>query len=846
MRDLYEKLVKVIRLEQSRDFDDSAVIGGLEGFLAFWLAEARAKASAPAERRRVEEVTERLQGYSSLSADERREKSRFVIERLGFGESPTPPPVAPATPPPSRDSAPATPPPSRDSAPATQRAPAEPNRAPAPSKSRGDKPVTPQAAEEAVRLDRALDRPVTEIPGIGSVKASKLERLGIHRVRDLLYHAPVRYEDYTTMKGIADVAAGDEVTLAGVVQEINAYKSQRGTIVVTATIGDGLGSIQARWFGNRFLVNQLRPGTMIRLSGKVELYLGHLQLNSPRHEILDEQEVTNGRLVPIYPLTEGIGEKALARDIAAALEWVAGKVPDPLPPALRKQMDLVDLGTALRWLHQATTLERAQAAKRRLAFDELLTLQVGMLQQREEWRAQPGHRIPFDADAIERFLSTLPFALTAAQRRALDEILTDLGGERAMSRLLQGDVGSGKTVVAAAALLAAVSAGYQGSLMAPTEILAEQHFHGLSRFLNPEGAPLLDGRDIRVALLTGSLGASQKQAVREAIEAGEVDVVVGTHALIQESVEFANLGLMIVDEQHRFGVKQRGALRSRTPNGTPDLLVMSATPIPRSLALTLYGDLELSVIDELPPGRQPIVTRAITPQQRERAYTYIRRQVLEGRQVFVICPLVEESEKLEARAALEEHRFLQQEVFPEFQVGLLHGRLRPDEKEREMARFYRNETQILVSTAVVEVGIDVPNATVMLIEGANRFGLAQLHQFRGRIGRGAWRSLCLLMAEEPLSADGEQRLNALVENSDGFALAEQDLRMRGPGDFFGTRQSGLPMLKMARLGDTAILARAREAAKQIIAQDAQLEQPQHRLLREHTRRYWAHQRGDLS
>ncbi|MDQ4078890.1 MAG: ATP-dependent DNA helicase RecG, partial [Chloroflexota bacterium] len=702
------------------------------------------------------------------------------------------------------------------------------------------------AAEEALRLDKALDRPVTELAGIGRVKAERLQRLGIKTIRDLLYHAPFRYEDYTAMKQIAELVYGDEVTLAGVVQDINLYKSKRGTIVVTAIIGDGTGSIRAKWFGNRYLVNQLRPGSMVRLSGKIDAYMGRLQIATPRYEIIDEQEVRSGWLVPIYPLTEGVGEKALQRDIAMALEHVAGKIPDPLPDDIRHQFGLADLPTALRWLHHPESMEKAQAARRRLAFDELLRLQLGMLRQRREWRARPGHRIDYDPMVLQRFFDSLPFELTAAQQRAIKEILSDMKDEHAMSRLLQGDVGSGKTVVAAAALLAAVSSGYQGALMAPTEILAEQHFKGLSSFLNPEGGKLLDDRPLRVALLTGSLSASEKEAIREQISSGEVDVAVGTHALIQDEVQFDNLGLAIVDEQHRFGVRQRGALRSRDAEKMPDLLVMSATPIPRSLALTLYGDLDLSVIDEMPPGREPIVTRAITPYQRERAYTYIRRQILEGRQAFVVCPLVEESDKLEARAAVEEHRFLQQEVFPDFQVGLLHGRMKGEEKEREMERFYRNETQILVSTSVVEVGIDVPNASVMLIEGADRFGMAQLHQFRGRIGRGKWRSLCLLMAEESLSAEGEQRLNALVENSDGFALAEADLKMRGPGDFFGTRQSGLPDLKLARLGDTITLDRARQAAKLIMKQDPNLSQPQHRLLLEQTKRYWAKRKGDLS
>ncbi|MGB0384700.1 MAG: ATP-dependent DNA helicase RecG [Ardenticatenaceae bacterium] len=693
--------------------------------------------------------------------------------------------------------------------------------------------------EVALRLDGELDRPVTSLPGVGKSRAKKLEKLNISTIRHLLYHAPFRYEDYTTMKQIAELRPGDEVTLAVVVQEIDMYKSKRGTVVVTAMVSDGSGRLQVKWFGNRYLVNHLRKGTMVRLSGKMDAYMGRLQLAGPRFEVVNESEVRGGDLIPIYSRTEGLSEKALSKYITLALSEYAGRIPDPLPSEVCEHYELIRLSQAIRWVHQASSMEQVQAAQKRLAFDELLRVQLGMLQQRAAWQNQPGNTIQADHAAIERFYGSLPFELTGAQKRCVEEILLDMGQSYAMSRLLQGDVGSGKTAVAATALIAAVSAGFQGALMAPTEILAEQHFAGVSKFLNPEGTLFLKDRPIRLALLTGSLSASEKREARDAIAKGEADVVIGTHAIIQEDVTFPKLGLAIVDEQHRFGVKQRSALRKRTSDGvTPDLLVMSATPIPRSLALTLYGDLELSLIDEMPPGRQPIVTRTITPQLRERAYTYIRRQIQSGRQAFIICPLVEESEKLEARAAVEEHAVLQQQVFPEYSVELLHGRMKSSEKEAAMARFYRNDSQILVSTSVVEVGIDVPNANVMLIEGANRFGLAQLHQFRGRIGRGQWRSLCLLMAEEGISEEAQQRLQALVDNSDGFALAEEDLKMRGPGDFFGTRQSGMLELKMAKLGDTLTLSKAREAAKQILYHDPKLEHPAHQLLKAQTEKSW--------
>ncbi|MCB9127498.1 MAG: ATP-dependent DNA helicase RecG [Ardenticatenales bacterium] len=859
MTDLFDKLIRILRAEEETDYDNTTVIGGLEGFLSFWSSEARPKASTAEERRRLSDILDWLGDYNRLSPAQRGQRVSRVLARLGVG--PAAPPATPPPRPPSSTPTPKARPPQRRPAPPAADAPqptapeaAAPQRPPRPDV--GDRPALDhrmavpstldqqRASREAQRQDADLDAPLTELKGVGKSTAEKLSRLGLQSVRDVLYYTPFRYEDYTEMKPLAELRYGDEVTVAGVVQKIDMYKSKRGTIVINALIGDGTGTVRARWYGNRWLPQQLPAGTMVQLSGRVDAYMGQLLISSPRYELIDESELKRGWLVPIYSRTEGVSEKLIHNVVASALEHTAGKIPDPLPDALRKENGLVDLGTAIRWIHQPDSREKAEAARRRLSFDELLRLQLGMLNKRREWKNQPGLTLAFDRELLVRFVRTLPYELTEAQKRALNGILRDMRSPSAMSRLLQGDVGSGKTVVAAAALLAAVSAGYQAALMAPTEILAEQHATSLQTML-ADGESLL-GRPLRIGLLTGSLSAGDKAALQEQIRSHEVDIVVGTHALIQDRVSFANLGLAIVDEQHRFGVEQRGALRRSQDDAQPDLLVMSATPIPRSLALTLYGDLDLSIIDEMPPGRQPIITRAIQPWQRERAYTYIRGQLNEGRQAFIICPLVEESDQLASRAAVEEHRFLQDEVFPDFNVGLLHGRLSSAEKEAEMTRFYHNDSQLLVSTSVVEVGIDVPNASVMLVEGANRFGLAQLHQFRGRIGRGPWRSLCLLMQEENISSDGEERLNALVENSDGFALAEQDLQMRGPGDFFGTRQSGLPDLTVARLGDSVTLVRAREAAQILLDADPELSHPANALLREQTQRYWSAQQGELS
>ncbi|MBC8249792.1 MAG: ATP-dependent DNA helicase RecG, partial [Anaerolineales bacterium] len=468
-------------------------------------------------------------------------------------------------------------------------------------------------------------------------------------------------------------------------------------------------------------------------------------------------------------------------------------------------------------------------------------IQLGVQRQRHLWRSEPGRPLTVDEELLGSFLQSLPFSLTSAQQRVLREIVNDLRQPYPMSRLLQGDVGSGKTVVAAAAMLLTVANGCQAVIMAPTEILAEQHYKTITE--------LLANSPLETRLLIGSLTPSEKERIHEEAAAGEADILIGTHALIQESVEFKDLGLAIIDEQHRFGVAQRAALRQKgitTEAGPvcPHVLVMSATPIPRSLALTIYGDLDISVIDELPPGRREIKTRWLLPRERERAYSFLRSQIEKGRQAFVICPLVEESEKIEAKSAVEEYRRLQKMIFPDLKLGLLHGRLKGAEKEAVMGAFKRGELDIVVSTSVVEVGIDVPNATVMLVEGANRFGLAQLHQFRGRVGRGEHQSFCLLLSDSS-TPQAQERLRAIESTQDGFALAEKDLELRGPGEFFGTRQSGLPDLKLAGLGDVRILEQARTEAQALFSEDPDLAKPEHRLLARRVQEFWRSE-GDLS
>lgn len=690
-----------------------------------------------------------------------------------------------------------------------------------------------------------LDAPVTRLPGVGPAFAQKLARLGVETVRDLLYLLPFRYNDLSQLRTIDKLKLGEEVTVIGTVWEVRSRDIGNDRKVVTARVGDGTGEMQMTWF-NPWIEKQLRVGQAYSFGGKVEAYRSALVMRSPEFEPLDRNLLSTGRLSPVYPLTEGLSERWLRGVIKPVLDAWGEELPDFLPAGLRAAYGLMTLPDAISQIHFPDNHEQLAAAHRRLSFDEFLVLQLGVLAARQRFQGVPAKLLAADEARLAPFLAALPFEMTAAQRRALGEIVADLRCERPMGRLLQGDVGSGKTAVAAAALWVAVANGSQGAIMAPTEILAEQHARSFSRMFANLAHPLT-GDPVRVVLLTGSTAAAEREEALAAIATGAAHIVIGTHALIQKGVEFQDLAVTVVDEQHRFGVEQRAALRQKGTQGLemqPHMLVMSATPIPRSLALTLYGDLDVSVIDEMPAGRTPIRTKWLLSSQRERAYGFIRRQVQEGRQAFIIYPLVEESQTSEARAAVEEHARLSTTIFPDLKLGLLHGRLKGDEKDAVMRAFSAGELNVLVATSVVEVGIDVPNATVILIEGAERFGLAQLHQFRGRVGRGEWPSYCILVSDVA-EGDGVQRLQALENNTDGFALAQIDLDLRGPGDFLGTRQSGLPPLQTAQLSDLRTLEDARAAAKRIFEIDPDLSQPEHAPLAAQVAAFWRSS-GDIS
>lgn len=829
----FETLDKILNLEKQRDYDDKAVFGGLERLADTWATKAVTQVGTKEERLLIEELAGLLRRYSTLK--ERSERAAFIEELLGkvAGRYPAPEPgqepdVTPAGP----RALTKVPPSQREIKEEIARPPSVSRPRPGPSES----------------TIAGLDSPITRLPGIKGGYAQRMANLGVKTIGDLLTLYPRRYDDYRSLKTISQLEYGEEVTVIGTVWDTHARETRRGGTIITCTLSDSTATIQTTWFNQPWLVKRLKPGNQIVISGKVDEYLGRLVFQSPEWEPLDKNLTHTGRLVPVYPLTEGLTQRWLRRIMKQTVEYWTQRLPDHLPQATCEHLGMVALDNAVRQIHFPDSWDTLETARRRLAFDEFLLIQLGVLRQRHEWRSQPGRPVAVDEGLLQDCIASLPFALTQAQQKVLQEIIHDLRQPIPMSRLLQGDVGSGKTVVALAAMLVTAADGGQNALMAPTEILAEQHYRSITRLISSSPVASGDAR-FAVSLLTGSTPAAEREAIYQAIANGQARLVVGTHALIQGTVEFNDLRLAIIDEQHRFGVQQRAALRDKGHTGSraaatgagrtgnPHVLVMSATPIPRTLALTLYGDLDLSVIDEMPPGRQTIITRWLSPLERERAYAFVRSQIERGRQAFIICPLVEESEKIEAKSAVEEHARLQKEVFPDLNLGLLHGRMKADQKEAVMAQFRNGELHILVSTAVVEVGIDVPNVTVMLVEGANRFGLAQLHQFRGRVGRGEHQSYCLLLADAT-TADAEARLRVISETNDGFKLAEEDLNLRGPGEFFGTRQSGLPDIKLAKLGDTRLLEMARSEAKNLFEGDSDLSQPEHRLLARKLNDFW--------
>ncbi len=675
-----------------------------------------------------------------------------------------------------------------------------------------------------------LTTEVRFLKGVGEARAKILEDKGIRTVEDLLYYVPRKYQDRRHPKVIADLVAGETATIVAPVVSATLRPLRRGPTLFEVTLADGFHRLSCKWFNSDYLERVFRPGQLVAVFGHVEWdkYSHGLAINQPEYEILGQDAADGeavkedlghslevGRIVPIYETAAygKLNSRFFRRRIWQALEGLPD-IPDPLPPVVRQKQGLPSRREALQHTHfpeeteDLAALEAVRSPSQfRLIFEELFFLETGLELKRARARRAQGQSLPVNHAAREKIHRILPFTLTAAQKRVLLEIGEDMAAERPMNRLLQGDVGSGKTIVAVQAAIVALENGCQVAIMAPTEILAAQHLHYFHKLLGALG--------YQVAMLAGSQPAAQKDRLKQLIARGLVNVVVGTHALLEEDVEFAALGLIVVDEQHRFGVVQRLQLMKK--GRWPDVLVMTATPIPRTLSLTLFGDLEVSTIDELPPGRRPILTRHKREESIAEVYDFVRSHVKAGRQAYIVYPVVEESEKKDLKSAIASHRRLSGEVFPEFRVGLLHGRMKSEDKEKAMADFQAGRIQILVATTVIEVGVDVANASVMVIEHAERFGLAQLHQLRGRVGRGGAQSYCILVTFGQLTEEGKQRIGVMRETNDGFRIAETDLRLRGPGEFFGTKQSGLPAFRIADLlRDAEIIELARREARGFI------------------------------
>jgi ATP-dependent DNA helicase RecG len=804
-----DSLRKVLELEKQRGYADTAVFGGLDKFLHNWSAQAAGSFASPRRLARFKKIFK--EGYTAMSPPRREAWIKVVLAFLDEKEEAAP-----------------VPPPKAKAAPAVKKPPS---------------PVKKPASPAAVQV---LESPVTVVKGMGPALSVKFAKLGVKTVRDLLYYFPHRHLDYSRLKKISQLMEGEEQTIIA-----NVWQAQEsrpgGRRSTEAILGDETGNIRVVWFNQPYMAKNLSTNARIMISGRVSLFKGRHVFMSPEWELIEGQDMVHtARLVPVYPLTAGLKPRQVRRLMKEFIDVWAKQLPDFLPSGLKTRLGLLELPEAISQAHYPESETTKDKARIRLAFNELFLLQLGVMNKKREWQAsRPGTPLDINDKILKQFLTSLPFTLTAAQDRVLKEILADLNKKIPMSRLLQGEVGSGKTVVATAALLMAAANGSQAAFMAPTEILAEQHFGTIGGLLAKLGQETIEGnvkcytgffdRPLKIALLIGDTKAAGKKQAQKQVKDGDIDIVIGTHALVQKGLEFKKLGLAVVDEQHRFGVEQRSALREKGFN--PHMLVMTATPIPRTLALTLYGDLDLSVIGELPPGRQTVKTKWLRPDQRASAYAFIRKQVAEGRQAFIICPLVEESDAIMAQAAVAEYERLSSEVFPELRMGLVHGRISSKEKDSVMEDFRTGKMNILVATPVIEVGIDIPNATVMMIESADRFGLSQLHQFRGRVGRGKDQSYCMLMAENP-SDVGRKRLDIIENTQDGFKLAEEDLKMRGPGEFFGTRQSGLPDLRMAKISDVAILELARNEAIKLFREDPEMKREEHRLLAQEMARVW--------
>lgn len=838
MQPSLEKLRKFFRLEHENKYQNTAVIGGLASMLDYWEGEARADSIT---EEIIQAVVARLRSYEKLSPEGRAESLKGLWKRIGetYPEANQKPKEQNQVP-------------RQERSDVTNQKEAKPqNQNPVKKDQKQTYQKTKQkhtphsewtAGAKHSQTPPAFDSKLTILQGVGAKNAGSLAKLGMQTLGDMLYNYPRRYEDYSLLKPIQALMFNDVVTVLGAIQSVTNRPIRGGKQnMIELIISDGTGSLRISFFNQPWLLNRFKKDDLISVSGKVDQYLGRLVMNSPDWEFVEMESLHTNRIVPIYALTAGITQKWLRNQMKQVISYWAPTVVDPLPESLKREARLLSLNEALKQIHFPDSQDKLKLARERLAFDEIFYLQMGVLRQKKDWQSVEGRRFSISDEWLGARVAALPFTLTSAQQTALDDIRKDLDSGKPMNRLLQGDVGSGKTVVAALGASIVVQNKCQAAMMAPTSILAEQHYRNFLNLLTGENG-FLNQDEIR--LLVGSTTENEKEAIRQGLANGSIKIVIGTHAVIEPDVNFKDLQFVVIDEQHRFGVEQRAELRSKGTN--PHLLVMTATPIPRSLALTMFGDLDISVMNVMPTGRQPIATYVLRPQERERAYALIRSQIKNGNQAFIVYPLIDESEKINVRAAVDDFEELSKNVFPDLKLGLLHGRMRPSEKDEVMLKFRDKEFDILVSTTVIEVGVDVPNSTLMLIEGADRFGLAQLHQLRGRVGRGSVASTCLLIPTHEDATENE-RLQAMAITNDGFELADLDLKLRGPGEFLGTRQAGFASsLKMASITDVKLIEKARHHAEVLFNKDPELNQPEHALLAEAFERFWNGTKSDIS
>lgn len=672
-----------------------------------------------------------------------------------------------------------------------------------------------------------LHSPVQYIKGIGPKRAARFHRIGVDTVNDLLFHVPYRYIDYSQIMKIRDLRIDDEATVLGQVALVTTQRTRARRSMTKIILIDETGEIVLRWFNRPDLATKFENGMRLLVSGKVTFYTG-VQMTNPLFEQLDDMDgdtLNQGRVIPVYPLTEGLTVWDIKRAVAVALQECCGDVPETLPARLLDKHELMTRRDALFNIHQPRTVEGAFRARMRLVFEEFFYFELILAKRRILIKDSEGIRMTEKGSHTKKLLDLLPYSLTNDQQQAIQTIARDMAEPRPMNLLLQGDVGSGKTIVALYALLVAVENGYQAALMAPTEILAEQHFMVIS--------PLLQALNVNTALMTSSIRPAERRRIMNELQEGTIDIILGTHALIEEDISFKRLGLAIVDEQHRFGVMQRAALVNKGRN--PDFLVLSATPIPRTIALTLYGDLDIVTIKEKPPGRGEVTTKIIKRRDRGDTYRFIREQLRQNRQAFVICPIIERSDTLDLKSVQDIHHEITN-AFPEFRTGVIHGRLKTPERIKIMDTFRLGKIDILVATTVIEVGVDIPNATIMLIEHPERFGLAQLHQLRGRIGRGAEKAYCFLVVDRYVKEETYDRISFFASHNDGFALAQKDMKLRGPGEILGKRQHGLPDIKIGDLdADRETLFKARDDAFELVSIDPQIASSDHAMVRRHLR-----------